>query len=74
MSMKQPDLQSVQSSNLESIGFCPDTNCIWVKFHNGGCYRYEDCNRELFNQLMESESKGQFVHRNLKGRKFQKVG
>lgn len=63
----------VESSNIASVGFCPDRKCISEEFRNGSIYQYEDCDRKLFDDLMGAESKGKFVNAHLKGRKFKRL-
>jgi len=58
--------QSVESSNIASVGFCPERNCIEVQFKNGSVYEYENCDQKLFDDLMKADSKGQFVNAHLK--------
>jgi KTSC domain-containing protein len=63
----------VESSNIKSVGFCPDKKCIEVCFNNGSVYSYPDCDQKLYDDLMASESKGKFVNAHLKNRKFTKI-
>lgn len=63
----------VKSSNIASVGFCPDRKCISVQFRNGSVYEYEDCDRKLFDDLMSAESKGKFVNAHLKPRQCKKL-
>lgn len=71
---KLPEMESVTSSNVNSIGFCPDRKCIFVEFANGGTYKYSDCDRKLFDDLKAAESLGSFIHREIKKKPFTKVG
>lgn len=64
--------QTLKSSQLKSAGFCGDRRCIEVEFANGGIYRYEDCDQELFDSLLKAQSVGKFVNSNLKSKKFTK--
>lgn len=64
---------SVESSNIASVGFCPERKCLQIEFRNGSVYEYEDCDQKLYDQLMTSESKGKFVNAHVKGRKFKKL-
>lgn len=69
---KPIERRPVESSNIVSVGYCPDRKCIDVEFKNGGVYRYHDCDQALFNELMKAKSVGKFVHANLKSKKFTK--
>ncbi len=70
---KEIALTPVESSNIDSIGFCPDRKCIAVKFKNGGLYHYPDCTQEMFDDLKSAKSVGQHFAANLKGRSFTKM-
>lgn len=69
--MEKPiERKSVTSSNVKSIGFCPDRKCIDVEF-GSGVYRYEDCTQEEYQALMnadvtEGESVGKLLHSTIK--------
>lgn len=60
--------EKIDSSNLESIGYDPATRLLEVEFKNGGLYRYEGVEPELYQELMETESKGRFLSQKIKGR------
>lgn len=69
--------QAVTSSNVKSVGFCPDTKRIHVEF-GSGIYAYDDCTQEHFDALMKADatpnqSVGGYVHANLKQKKFHKL-
>lgn len=57
-------LISVSSSNVSAIGF--ENGIIEVHFHNGYAYQYH-ATEATFNAFLNAPSKGQFVHRYLKG-------
>lgn len=61
--------QPVDSTNVSSIGFDSKHGIIVVEFWSGSIYGYLDCSEELFNEFVNSESKGQFIHRRLKNSK-----
>lgn len=56
------DRELVSSSTVLSIGYEPTTNTLEVEFKNGGLYQYYNVPEPIFQQLMESESKGKFLH------------
>lgn len=66
---------AVKSTNVKSVGYCPDRKCIEIEFSGGGVYRYHDCDQALFDELMKAESVGKFVDVNLKKskKKFTKL-
>ena len=56
----------VQSSTISEIDY--QDNILTVTFNNGRVYTYEGVSRELFEKLVNSESKGKFFHENINSR------
>ncbi|MBL0718088.1 MAG: KTSC domain-containing protein [Alphaproteobacteria bacterium] len=50
---------NVSSSNIRQI--CFDNNSIIVYFHSGGVYKYINVSKSVFDQFINSISKGQFL-------------
>ncbi len=73
-------LQEVESSNIQSIGFVmlepeslngqppadPEWGQLYIAFHGGTLYRYDDVPLELAEDLVAADSKGGFFHAYLK--------
>ena len=57
----------VDSSNIASIGYDEDTNTLEIEFHNGGVYQYFDVPFQVYDDLMEAASKGQYLAQQIKG-------
>ncbi|GGQ33781.1 KTSC domain-containing protein [Shewanella litoralis] len=55
----------VDSSNLVSVGYDEDTSTLEVEF-NSGLYQYFDVPVHVYEELMNSDSKGSFLHRHVK--------
>ena len=55
---------AVESSNVVSIGY--DEGTLEVEF-NSGIYRYYDVPEYIYEELMASDSKGSYLHQNVKG-------
>lgn len=78
MSEEKPvQRKPVTSSNVKSVGFCPDRGCIDVEF-SSGIYRYHDCTQPEYDALMKAnatdgESVGKMVHKIVKSKKFTKL-
>ena len=69
--------QSVTSSNVKSIGFCPNRGCVDIEY-SSGVYRYHDCTQAEFDALVtanatDGESIGKLVHATIKPKKFTKL-
>lgn len=59
--------QSVQSSNISSIGYDSESQTLEIEFLNNSIYQYFDIPEHIYNELMESSSKGQYLANNVKG-------
>lgn len=54
----------VESSNLAGVRW--DEDSLFVQFKNGGVYQYHDVPKSEFDELIESNSKGQFLNSRIK--------
>ena len=62
------EMQSVTSSQIESVGFNEATNQIKIRFlKNGAEYLYEGCTEDEFNELVNAASVGQQFAASIKG-------
>jgi hypothetical protein len=59
-------LRPVTSSNIESIGYDPDTRKLHVKFASA-VYEYDDVSSDEYAGLMAAESLGGHLHSHIKG-------
>ncbi|ABR91679.1 Uncharacterized conserved protein [Janthinobacterium sp. Marseille] len=65
----------VASSNLTSIGYDEPSQTLEVEFSSGAIYQYYNVTVVLFEQLMQSPSKGQFLSMYIKNvYPFSRVG
>lgn len=58
-------LQPVSSSNIIGIGY--KNNTLAVQFRNG-LYYYRDVSEDVFNNFLQSSSKGNFFFQNIRGK------
>ena len=67
--------QSVESSNLASIGYDAENEILEVEFKHGGVYQYFDVPENVYDELMNATSHGQYFDRNVKkaGYEFEKM-
>jgi hypothetical protein len=56
----------VQSSNIKAIGYENET--LEIEFLNGLVYQYFDVPQNIYDELKEAGSKGQYLSQNIKGR------
>jgi len=61
------EMQPVSSSNIASIGYDEETHQLKVEFIGGRVYTYYEVSREVYQELMASESKGKYLHQYIKG-------
>jgi len=57
-----PKMNPVQSSNVHSVGYDPDTRTAHVRFHNGRTYAYDGVSQDDFDDLQNASSVGSAVH------------
>lgn len=53
---------SVSSSNINSIGYDQQSAVLEVEFTSGDIYHYFNVPEHLYNNLMSSSSKGEFLN------------
>ena len=61
------EMHSVQSSNINAIGYDEGSETLQIEFINGGMYQYFDVPQHVFDGIMNADSKGKFLHSNIKG-------
>ena len=62
------------SSNVVRISYDVSTSTLEVEFHNGSVYQYYDIPEHLWDAFKQADSKGQFLHQNVKGQyRYSKV-
>lgn len=59
-------LGSVESSNLESVGYNAMTSLLAVKFKASGVYLYQGVTPKVYDEMMASESIGKFFNERVK--------
>lgn len=62
--MNLPSMNSVDSTNLESVGY--DGTNLFVRFKNGSIYVYFHVPESLYQELLNAESKGKFLNKHIK--------
>jgi hypothetical protein len=58
--------QSVQSSNIQSVGYDLEKKILQVKFHSGQAWNYHGVSAAKHQQLLQAESLGGFLHSSIK--------
>lgn len=57
---------SVESSNLDRVGYDDSTNDLYVQFKSSGLYVYRNVPKEVYDELLNAESKGKYHNKNIK--------
>ena len=57
---------TVNSSNIESIGYDEQNHHVYVKFLNGSLYIYKEVPLHVYEDFRDSASLGSYLHRNFK--------
>ena len=58
--------QSVQSTNLRSVGYDEISRELEIEFHSGGIYKYSSVPLSVYQGLMNAASKGRYFHSYIK--------
>lgn len=64
--MPQPPLVPVESSAVEAVGYAAAERELYVRFVGGDLYAYADVSEDEYRALLNAESKGTFVNREIK--------
>ena len=56
----------IVSSNVDVVGY--HRGKLYVRFHNGGAYEYENATLKDYLDLAHAESAGQHFHRHIRGK------
>lgn len=57
--------QSVDSSNLASVGYDAAKEILEIEFNHGGVYQYFDVPESVYNELMDADSHGRYFISNI---------
>ena len=58
---------AVQSSNIRSVGYDPESGTLEVEFNSGSVYQYLNVPKGEYETLMNASSKGRYFNRSVKG-------
>lgn len=61
------EMTSVESSNIEAVGYDEDSSTLQLEFKNGGTYQYFDVPVRVFEELRDAASVGKYLAANIKG-------
>ena len=64
--MPIPEMYSVNSSNIASVGFDADNQWVYVQFLNMSVYAYKGVPQHEFENLRLAPSVGGYLNRNFK--------
>lgn len=58
--------QSVESSNLASVGYDAENEILEIEFNHGGVYQYFDVPNDEYEALMNADSHGKYFVANIR--------
>lgn len=58
--VKDIKMYEVDSSNIDAIGWDEKTGTLEIKFHSGATYQYFPILKEIWDQFLNSASKGSY--------------
>lgn len=61
------EMTSVDSSNVESVGYDEDSSTLQIEFKNGSTYQYFDVPEDVFIGLRDADSVGRYLTAMIKG-------
>ncbi len=59
-------MQDVTSSQIEAIGYHPETRTLAIRFKGGSLYHYGGCEPETFEAFRTAESIGSYFYKHIK--------
>ena len=59
------NMVGVNSTNLDFIGYDPDTSTLRIQFKDGSIYEYFDVPQYVYDELYAADSKGTYASRNI---------
>lgn len=60
------EMQFVDSSNIERIGYDPNSNTLRIEFKSNRTYDYSNVPENVFNELRNASSVGSYHAKNIK--------
>lgn len=61
------DLKPVISSNIQAVGYDPESQTLHVQFKGGSTYAFAGVPPEHHSGLLDAESAGQYFHKHIRG-------
>jgi len=62
--------ESVESTNIDMIGYDEDNSQLHVKFRSGAEYVYNEVPPAVYQEFLDADSKGKFLNERIKGRYY----
>lgn len=60
------EMHQVSSSNVAELGYDEDNKIVYVRFHNGSLYKYNNVPSWEYEALYNAPSIGSYLNRNFK--------
>lgn len=59
-------MTKVESSNIDAIGYDYQEEILIVRFNSGATYEYYGVPEAMYKAIMDADSKGKFLNKNIK--------
>lgn len=64
--MSEAEMQLVDSSNVEAVGYDADNGAIYVRVLSGDTYVYSGADQGTFEEMLNADSVGSYLNRVIK--------
>jgi hypothetical protein len=61
--MQESEMQGVDSSSIEAVGYDSENREIYIRFLDGRTYAYSDADKSTFDELLSANSVGSYFNR-----------
>lgn len=59
---------AVKNSNIQSVGYDPESCTLEVEYKSGSIYQYQDVPQRAYDGLLRAESKGRYLNASIKAK------
>lgn len=60
------EMNPVESSNIQAVGYDQDKEVLVIDFNSGTTYEYKNVPFDIFQGLMDADSVGSYFHKNVR--------
>jgi hypothetical protein len=64
--MENVNMEAVESSNIDKVGYNPTDKTLYIQFKGGSTYKYHPITQHGYTSLRGAESVGRFFHQHIR--------